>query len=173
MICKSHQQGYLSLCFVVIARSKQIIASNSTRQPKWSSCSSEVIAAAICLCRIWMVILSIDKVATPLLICPCALLAMPNLSTPESSWRGWPRMFETAIPIIVPGLLRMFSLNLWFYLTWSTYKKQLIFIISIVRIRIRYLRQETKLIFPWQKQRFNFKGIAERNNTADISKHEG
>jgi len=35
MICKLHKQGYLSLASVVIVRSKQIIASNSTRKPNW------------------------------------------------------------------------------------------------------------------------------------------
>ena len=35
MICKLHEQGYLSLASVVIVRSKQIIAGKSTRKPNW------------------------------------------------------------------------------------------------------------------------------------------
>lgn len=42
-----------------------------------------------CLERPRINFLSIERAATPLLIFPKALLVLPNISTPESNWKGW------------------------------------------------------------------------------------
>mgnify|MGYP004707553009 CR=1 FL=1 len=75
-----------------------------------------------CLCWLCINFLSIDKAATPLRIFPSALLALPSISTPESSWKGWLRrsflMFEMALATRTLCCRHTFSKNRSLIRTW-------------------------------------------------------